>query len=227
MNCEEIDELLAAYVLGALEPDEVEAVEAHLREGREHDKELVELRAAVFAMDRYREDFAPSASPGLRDRIHQLSQGPAGVQTLRAAPLRRPSAFPAWRGVAALVAALLIFGAGWVAASVLTDGGGDAYAVVLQGGGGRSMEVSGVTSSNVVTVTMDGLEQLPEANSYQVWAIRDDAWVSIGTCNTNDQGWWQGDFDFTIREGEAVALTIEPAGGSAAPTGEPVLLSTP
>jgi anti-sigma-K factor RskA len=58
-----------------------------------------------------------------------------------------------------------------------------------------------------------------------VWAVRDEGWTSIGTCNTNAEGWWHGDFDFQIRDGEAVALTIEPAGGSETPTGEPVLSS--
>ena len=53
MNCEDIRELLPAYVLGALEHEEHDMVEDHLRLGREHDQELAELRATVFAMDRF------------------------------------------------------------------------------------------------------------------------------------------------------------------------------
>jgi anti-sigma-K factor RskA len=130
---------------------------------------------------------------------------------------------PAWRAVAGLAAALALFGAGWLAAGAL-GGGGDAYAVVLQDGA-AFMEVSGDTSAERVTVTMDGLDRLPAGRAYQVWAVRDDGWHSIGTCNTDADGWWRGRFDFQIEEGEAVALTVEPAGGSERPSGEPILQS--
>jgi len=227
MNCEEVTDLLPAYVLGALEPDEVELVEVHIRDCREHDEELVELRATVFALDRYREDLRPSPSPALAGRILQLTDQGSDAHTY-APRSPRPAFLPAaWRGVAALAAVLLLFGAGWVAAGILTGGGDSAYAVVLQGEGGSSMEVSGVTSAESVTVTMAGLERLPEQRSYQVWAIREDRWVSIGICNTNAEGWWHGDFPFQIQEGERVALTVEPAGGSAAPSAQPILRSAP
>ena len=62
MNCEQARELRPAYALGALEPDETRDVEAHLRAGHEHDEELVELRATVFALDRFAD--AQALEPG-------------------------------------------------------------------------------------------------------------------------------------------------------------------
>jgi anti-sigma-K factor RskA len=219
MNCEEVIELLPAYVLGALEPDEVEAVEAHLRQGREHDSELIELRATVFALDRYREELITSPSPAPDAR---RSPAPA-AQPRQPLAASRPAWAPLWRGVAAAVAALLLVGAGWLGASVLS--GGDSFAVTVQDQTGAFMSVRGETSGDRVMVTMAGLERVPEGESYQVWAIREGEWVAIGTCNTNAEGRWRGDFEFQIRDGETVALTIEPAGGSDSPSGDVILSS--
>ena len=52
MNCYEVSELLPAYALGALEPDEVKLIEVHLNQGQDHDEELLELRMTLFALDR-------------------------------------------------------------------------------------------------------------------------------------------------------------------------------
>ena len=100
MNCEEISELLPAYVLGALDPDEIEAIEAHLRAGHEHDAELVDLRATVFAMDRYQEAIAPAPSARLSERIAGIVE-PVPVAT----PGRQPRSWfnsPAFLRAAAI-----------------------------------------------------------------------------------------------------------------------------
>ena len=212
MNCEEISELLPAYVLGALEPDEVEAIEAHLREGREHDEELVELRTTVFAMDRYNEDLTAFAAPAAPRAPIPLRREGAGAWGL-------------WRAAAVAAVVVLLFGAGWVAGQITAGGGSETYAYAIQGEDGSFMEVVGAEAGDSVTVTMAGLERLP-ANSYQVWAIRDGVWVTIGVCNTNAAGTWVGDFDFSLHAGEEVALTIEPVGGSPTPTLPALLRST-
>lgn len=218
MNCEEVSELLPAYVLGALEPEEVEAVEAHLRAGDEHDAELVDLRATVFAMDRFRDDLGEEPVEEQTMALHSARAGRTAGASASWAGLSG-----AWRAAAIAAAVLVLFGAGWVAGQIV-GGSGETYAYAIQGADGAFMEVLGETGSDSVTVTMAGLERL-DGNSYQVWAIRDGEWVSIGVCNTNAQGGWVGDFDFSLQSGERVALTIEPRGGSAAPTGEPILRS--
>ncbi len=181
MSCDEISELLPAYVLGALDAEELQAVEAHLRDGREHDEELVELRATVFALDRFGEDLAPDAGP------QSIS---SAAESSRRVRIGRP---PVW--------------------------------LEVQGAAGRYLVLDGSSSAETVTVTMAGFDRLSDEQAYQLWAIRDGEWQPIGNCNTNPQGWWRGDFVFTVQAGEQVAVTVEPTGGSSTPTSERIFIS--
>jgi anti-sigma-K factor RskA len=210
MNCEEVRELLPAYVLGALDADELEVVEAHLREGREHDEELVELRATVFALDSLGDE------PGLAPARPRLESSLAART--------RPAL---WQVGAAAVLLLAVFGAGWLAADLVATGSSEEVSIFLQGSEGQIVDFQWSDAADSVTVTMAGFERLTDGRAYQLWAIRDGAWLRIGVCNMDDQGGWKGDFDFTIRSGEQVALTIEPEGGSTVPTSPPILSTAP
>jgi len=213
MNCEEVRDLLPAYVLGALDAGEMQAVEEHLRLGREHDGELVELRASVFALDRFADE-------------ESLSQASAPSQ-LGNPVLGRPRRIPplaGWQVALAAAVLIAIFGAGWLTAG-LTAKSGQGVHFLLQGSNGEVMTVSGESSDQFVTVTMRGFQQLASDRAYQIWAIRDGDWVRIGICNTNYEGGWKGEFPFSIHTGEQIALTVEPAGGSQTPTSEPLLIS--
>ena len=74
MNCEEVNELAAAYALRALEPDEQRDVEAHLGECDLHD-EISSLRATALALSATAPAQEPSA--GLRERLLAPSPPPA------------------------------------------------------------------------------------------------------------------------------------------------------
>jgi anti-sigma-K factor RskA len=211
MNCEEVRELLPAYVLGALDAEELEAVEAHLREGREHDEELIELRATVFALDSLGDEAGFAPAP-----LHPESSRPA-----------KTSVPALWQLGAAAVLLLAVFGAGWLVADLAGTGPAEEVSIFLQGPEGQIVDFQGSDSVHSVTVTMAGFERLTDGRAYQLWAIRDGEWLRIGVCNMDEQGGWKGDFDFTIRSGEQVALTIEPEGGSAAPTSAPILSTAP
>ena len=221
MNCEEVRELLPAYLLGALERDEVDVVETHLKLGHEHDDELVELRATVFALDRFADErsFDAVAAPGQ----------PKVVQ--RTSPLRLrglpgwPTFDRAWPVAVAAVIILAIFGAGWFVGQIAGDRGEQDVTVLVQGADGKLVSLQGGTTQDRVAVTMAGFERLPSDRVYQLWAVRNGEWLRIGVCNTNAEGGWQGEFPFTVKPGEQVALTVEPPGGSERPTTEPLLIS--
>jgi anti-sigma factor RsiW len=211
MNCDEVQELLPAYVLGALDAAELEAVESHLRQGSEHDDELVELRATVFALDR----FADEASFDATDTSLE-----------RPSPIGRETRRPVWRMALAAAVLLTVFGAGWLASTLIGGDDGRAVSIAIQGVDGEQLALRGADSEGAVNVTMAGFDRLPEGQGYQIWAIRDGRWFRIGICNTDSQGWWHGDFEFTIRSGEQIAVTIEPADGSETPTSEPILATS-
>jgi anti-sigma-K factor RskA len=221
MNCAEVNELLPAYVLGALEQDEVEALEAHLVSGNEHDDDLVELRATVFAMDRFADersvDVVSTSAPARDER--KVSQRRWGLSTTW---LALPQA---WRVALAAVVLLALFGGGWLGGRLTGEQAAQEVTLNVQGSGGQILSLNGETSEDHVTVMMAGLQRLPSDQVYQLWAVRGEEWVRIGTCNTNAEGGWKGDFPFQVQSGERIALTVEPAGGSERPTSEPLLIS--
>ena len=86
MTCEEIRDLIPGYVLNALEPSEMDRVDEHLLTCREHDEELVDLRATGMSLALL--DEAAQPSPHLRDRV-RAAAGPTSVPlALRAALVR-------------------------------------------------------------------------------------------------------------------------------------------
>ncbi|MGE0229006.1 MAG: anti-sigma factor [Dehalococcoidia bacterium] len=224
MSCEELRDLLPAYALGILEPDEHAAVEAHLASCREHEADLVDLRATTLALDLLREE--PAASPALHERIAAItpprpSEGYAGAPSVL-----RPRW---WLAAAAAVALLAVFASGWATHALLDGDGSPAsvsevrYAYALQGGGGEFVGFTGIEGAGTVTVTMAGLDRLPDDQRYRLWAIRDGQWLRIGQCNTNAQGGWRGDFDFALAAGEQLAVTIERTAADPQPPGDPIL----
>jgi anti-sigma-K factor RskA len=195
MNCDDVRELLPAYVLGALDAEDLEAVEEHLRSGSEHEEEPDETLEAALP------------------------------QALRVERPRR-LARPAWWQMAAAAAVLIaVFGAGWLANGLI---GSDQQevSIVVQAADGSYVVLESADSDDSVTVTMEGFARLPEGQAYQVWAIREGRWLRIGVCNTDEEGWWKGDFAFSVQPGESIALTVEPTGGSDTPTSEPLLRSS-
>ena len=254
MTCEEIRDLLAGYTLDALDTHEIQQVDEHLAACRDHDDELVDLRATGMALALL-DDAAASAQ--LRDRV-RAAAGPMPLYALgpddmldaddalddieeieepeRGNGRRAPAAWSRFApgregrwwlvGMAATIA-IVMFGAGWIAGTRNAPASQPAvrYSYEMRSPTGQLVRFAGIEGTDRVTVTMDGIETLPEGRQYQVWAIRDGKWLSLGSCNTNARGWWKGDFEFTLHRGEEVAVTVEPTGGSPKPS-TPTLLRT-
>lgn len=228
MNCDQVRDLLPAYAVDAVEEEEREAIEAHLAGCSLH-AEAVELRAVAIGLAALAEEREPPAA--LEQRIMASigrdasarasvagTPGTAGDPVL---PQRRP-----WFALAAAAVFLVAVGfAGGVllfSQDLLRDEAAPAF-VYLHRDGGAAMRVEQAHGSDAVLVTMWGLEARPAGESYQLWALRDERWVSVGVCNTDEDGWWRGDFDFVARESDRFVLTIEPTQGSTRPTGPAVI----
>ncbi len=163
-------EALGAYVLGALEPDERRALEAHLEDCAHCRDELARLSAMPAMLDHLDEDEAtattlvPPAGTGARVATTSLLEG---------SRLRRQ--LQGWRiatGVAAAAAvAVLLAWAPWASgdtprfdrwvlepATATGDVDGTAAALAWEWG---------------TTVELD-LEDLPPAEQYVVWAVGED-----------------------------------------------------
>lgn len=78
------------------------------------------------------------------------------------------------------------------------------------------------------TLVVDGLSPLDEERQYQLWLIRDGQRTSGGVFSVSQEGYgslWVSSPQ-PLSNYSAFGITIEPAGGSPAPTGDKVLGST-
>lgn len=150
---------------------------------------------------------------------------------------RRPPRVVGW-GLAAAAAAVVAVAVPGVVAwqqhdravraeartDLLTDLLAEPGATVLSSpvtGGGEAVVV--LTASRGAVV-VDGLPALEDDRVYQVWAMRDGVPIPAGFLDRNDGA---AELLEDYRAGDGVALSVEPAGGSAQPTTPPLVVLVP
>ena len=99
--------------------------------------------------------------------------------------------------------------------------------VEVDGEGGTATLVwSGELGKSVLVV--NGLPQLPDDRTYELWYIDEGGPVSAGIFDTSSDGTGWGVLAGAMEAGDVVAVTIEKAGGSGGtPTTDPVLVVEP
>ncbi len=225
MNCDEVRELAGAYALDALTEEERRQVNEHLGSCDLHD-ELAALRATALGLASAAPEREPPAE--LEARIIAAALAPAQPEqrSFDAPASGRGLALPWLRRhvlAAALAAIVVVLGA-WNAALQFGDGGGtETFVHVYRTESGLWLRVETQFGEPHAGVALGGLERLPAEQTYQLWAVRDGRWLSIGTFNANAEGRWQGDFDFALQSGDEIAVTVESGGGSERPTSEPLM----
>jgi anti-sigma-K factor RskA len=115
-----------------------------------------------------------------------------------------------------------------VAALVVTNVGDSdesRTARVTLTGSDSAQAVLHVLEDGLLVMEADGLEPLESEQTYQVWAIRAGRPESIGLLGLASEGEVQAALRADLSGVEAVAVTVEPAGGSLEPTGRRVLES--
>ena len=247
MTHAEVDELAAAFALGALDPAEEAAMRAHLADCQEPHVEVREALGAGLVMAESLEPVAPSAA--LRDRlmatVERMPQAhrPA-ISPPKAARASVPGARRGWldwlspriaRPVAlAALAALVAVGA-WNlnlqsqiaqrdaalrAVANAIAAGQAAFRVEGEAGRGYVVDTPGEGGALVVT----DLADLPPDRIYELWLLNPaGAPVAVGTFTPSEDAVAvvQVERDFT---GYSIfAVTVE-AERVAAPSGEPVML---
>jgi anti-sigma-K factor RskA len=236
MDHEAIEGLIPAYALGAVDPDESRAVEAHLRacatcrgllvEYRELGGDLLfaapPMAAPAGITERMRERLAPSRHEAAPSAWWTRLRGAFLVPALSAAVLLLVLTNVYWFGrvnhldhqvaeQASLVASL--------ANAPATALRGEASAPYAQG------VVYASTSGQAALLCVYGMPALPSDKAYQLWLIKDGKRESGGVFQVSDKG-----FGFLmvkpahpLTDYSAVGITIEPIGGSLAPTSPRVL----
>lgn len=79
---------------------------------------------------------------------------------------------------------------------------------------------------NNAVLTFSGLPRPPSGKTYQAWAQRDGKWISLGqgVLDASDHGLIVYEESAPLPMPETLQVTLEPEGGSASPTGPPLIL---
>jgi len=223
MNCEEVEELIGTYALGALPVETLADIGEHLASCEKH-PEAVDLKAVAASLAFAAPEQEPP--PALKVRLMAAVRGETAEAPETPDRVGFFDRLRRWRPLRAVPYALAGALAVAVAALVVTNIGDsdDAQtATVALAGANDAQGVLHVLDDGLIVMEADGLEPLDSEQTYQVWAIRDGRPESIGLLGPASEGSVEEAMRADLSGVDAVAVTVEPAGGSLEPTGEIVL----
>jgi len=226
---ENISSLIAAYAMGAVPEDEIPAIRAHILTCEKCFNDAEDLARSAGVLSEAVEPVA--LSEGFEERVMQQ----IGAAEPAAAPKRWSWArlrVPLLAGAAAVVSALLVMtGISFneslqrerqyqeIVAAMIRDG--DSFS--LKGAGGAEAVVAETAHGSVLAAV--DLGGAPEHHDYQLWLLKDGEPIPADTFDVSGSVVIvESEHDLTGFDGAAV--TVEPEGGSEAPTTEPVLITS-
>jgi anti-sigma-K factor RskA len=234
---EKITSLFGAYALDALPDEDMAAVEAYLAAHPDAEGEVAMLKDAA-AMLPYS---VTAATPDPRVRLRLMAQvyQEALAETGRAAPaptpIRQRPRDLIWPIAAAILLVCTLGLGGWAAALRHDVHRKDAEIAAQQTTAASAFSTSPVqgtqpgapTRGEVLklggtqaVLTISGLPPLASGKVYQVWFIAANTPVGAGIFSPNPDGSWSGIVHGDISTAQAIAISVEPSGGSPAPTGD-------
>jgi len=217
----EMHSLVGAYALDALDEREKAAFEQHLETCATCSAEVVEFQATAARLGA-----AVSAQPPAHLRQSVLT---AARRTSQLRPVVTRLSVARWRRsaprllAAALVLAVVAIGGVYVFGP---DGDNDedliaevmsAPDVVTRPRGDAPVHVYSSPSLGKAVVAVEGLPEIDDKHSYEVWAIDADGPHSLGAMPESAESGMHLVDD--LGDAQAVAITVEQAGGS--PSGQP------
>jgi len=218
VNCDTIDEALAAFGIGALEEEDAAGVRDHLAGCRRHDATLAELEAVASRLTLAPEEREPPAR--LRARLLARFDAEAGRRS--EGKVVRPAIWSGLPRPALAIAALLLIAIGLATWNVVLQAGGDGdgaarFAFAGETGSGELLHLA---DEGLIVLDLD-LPPSPAGRVYQVWGVHETQAVSLGFVRDNAPTALVADLEGAL----AVAISVEPEGGSEQPTTDPLLVA--
>ncbi|WP_294180084.1 anti-sigma factor [uncultured Schumannella sp.] len=248
------NDMSGAYVLDALGPEERASFETRLRESDDLRAEVVSLSdtAVELGLAVAPEAPSPALRANILASIAGMPQLPAETAQVSAAdttdaapaaagevlaPTERAQArwfrHPAVALAAAAAAIVLAFSGGLLVdrgavdleaqqiAEITAASDFQRASVPLDGGGHATLVWSGELGRSALIA--EGMGELPSDQTYELWYLRDGQAIPAGTFTM------EGDTVTVVLEGvmhagDAVGVTIEPAGGSETPSTDPIVV---
>ncbi len=217
MDSETLHDLTAAYVLDALDPSELELFEEHLAGCPRCREEIAELSSTAGLLAYGVPPVSPP--PALRGRILDAAR----AERPNVVPLR-----PRWTmplAAAAAVAACATIGLSVWDVSLHDQLSGAQRQALLR------IPVSGASGSVVVAsggagaLVLSNLVAAPPGKTYEAWVIEGRAVAPAGLFRGGEATTIVS-LAHPVPAGATVAVTVEPAGGSPAPTRKPFIVSS-
>ena len=233
------EELKDAYVLGALPQEERREFEEYLAEHPERQAEVDELEAVAGLLALSPQEHEPS--PELRSRIMDA----VGAEAVRPRTAGRRSAL-AWigellgaRNLALGAATLLVIGLfSWsmLLRGEVQDLQGRVQSLQSQPQGPQMVELGGtgaeqgaraeliILEGDRAVLVVENMPPVPEEKTYQIWVIEDDVPKPSGLFELRQDS-VAAVVEHPLEDGDVVAVTVEPKGGSPKPTTDPMLVA--
>ncbi len=231
---ERFEDLKEAYALGALPEDERLWFEGYLAEHPELQAEVYDLASVANLLALAPLEYEPP--PELRCNILSIIEGATGAAHTQRYPLRerlRGLFGPGGRAAAAIVAVAVLAVVGLFAWNAALRGENEDLRGDLQErrthelqGSGAARDVRGevieVGGGRAVLVA-ENLPSVAEDQVYEAWLMRGEDAEPAGLFEPREEGTTAMPLEGSFEGADAVAVTVEPSGGSFSPTEEPLI----
>ncbi len=225
---EHVDELIAGQALYALSPDDEERVALHVAECDSCRRQLREAEALAASLA-YAVPAAPPP-PDLRDRVLGAVEPVVEAAPARPAPARPPqtrrsrSWWPRVAAVAVPALAAAVVGLAIWNVSLSNDLSG-VHDQLYHGKAGNLRGVGNVVVKQDGNTTLyASIRKAPPGKTYEAWVIRGKVALPAGLFQGG--GTVNLKLSRNARPGDVIAVTVEPAGGTKAPTTTPIAAHT-
>lgn len=240
------EEILAGYVLGNLEPEEIEQVKQQLEANPELQVQVSKLQETLALMPYGLPRSSPP--PELRDRIlqatNQFEQGFEQVPVSQTKSFfRRASIGFAFGSFATLLALMLGWDSyrlrGQLAATQFELAQQQDLVALLRKPNNRLISLAGMNTAESASgslmiapygekavLAVKNLQPLPKGKIYRLWAISNGQKIGCGKFSPNAEGTVFLELSLEgLQSATQVVVTIEPTPGPSQPTGAMVMTS--